>query len=84
MCEGRSFEEIDSMTLFDLQMMNVYRSVHPSLEDLVSMIATQFGYTPPSVKKEITVESLYDPRADIKAAFANAKFSSADGISNVF
>jgi len=84
LCEGRSFEQIDEMTLFDLSMMSQYRAVNPRSEDLLSVIAQWCGaYKPPARQEAVHRISAPDPRPDIRRAFAEAKFADIEGISNV-
>lgn len=84
MCEGRSFEQVDQMTLFDLSMINKYRRDNPHTEDLVALIARYLGiYKPPESQEEVQVSSLPDPREAIKQAFAGMKFDPAIGVSDV-
>lgn len=72
------------MTLFDLMLINKYRSRHPHTEDLVAAIARWCGvYKPPDIQEEIPITSVPDPRAAIKKAFAGTKFKDLEGIPNV-
>lgn len=82
MCDGRTFEEVDDMTLFDVAMINKYRSRHPRTEDLLAGIAVYLGtYKPPAVTEEVPdVKSVPDPRAVIIAAFAESKFDPSVGV----
>jgi hypothetical protein len=83
MSAGRSFADVDEMTLFDLQMMGEYRRDNPELEDMVALLLEWTGAwkrparsqpEPPSPK------SLPDPRADIARAFAGIRFSDKDKV----
>jgi hypothetical protein len=75
MAQGRSFEEVDEMTIFDLLMITKYRQANPSHENLLAMIANWCGvWKPSSVVPDIDIKSVPDPRQAIREAFKGTKF----------
>lgn len=83
MSEGRSFEQVDEMTVFDLAMIGEYRRSSPSAEQLLSLLAQWAGVYKPNVERVAEApppSSVPDPRSDIARAFAEAKFPRGSGI----
>ena len=73
MAQGRSFEEVNEMTIFDLNMITKYRRSNPSPENLLAMIANWCGaWKPVSTVSEIDIKSVPDPRPAIREAFKGA------------
>ena len=85
MSEGRTFEQVDSMAWHDVMMIMRWRRKNPPAERLLRAIAESMGYrfsSPESAHapaREIDPKTLPDPTADIRAAFAGAKFPTEVG-----
>lgn len=88
MSEGRTFEEVDRMTIFDLEMIRGYRRRSPSLETLVRCIAVWSGAYKPQ-REDVEVLSTTpenrppDPTADIRRAFAGARMPDMGDLTSV-
>jgi len=84
MCEGRSFEQIDDMTLFDIMMMREYREENPSTDSLVAAIAQWCGvYKPSTSSRAAPIDRAPDPRDSIRKAFAGVNLKNIEGAPHV-
>lgn len=75
MAQGRSYEQVDEMTIFDIIMITKYRQANPSHENLLAMIANWCGAWKPEQRvQEIDTKSVPDPRQAIREAFKGTNF----------
>jgi hypothetical protein len=74
---GKSYEEIDEMTLFDLKMITDWRQKNPPMELLLRLIAQWCGvWKPdPEVSMKLSKVSLQELSAGILSQFEGKKFN---------